>query len=73
MLHESITTTQELVEMGPASDELLILKSFLRNIKAVVERYIEGAEEGLPIIGHHFAWPTEIFYCYDSFYCYRKR
>jgi benzoyl-CoA reductase subunit B len=65
MLHESICTTQELVEKGPATDELLVLKSFLRNIRAVVERYIEGAEEGLPIIGHHFAWPTEIFYCYD--------
>lgn len=65
MLMESIITTQELVEGGPASDQLLVLKSFLRNIKSSLQKYIDGAAEGLPIIGHHFAWPTEIFYCYD--------
>lgn len=65
ILYESICTTLELVEGGPANDQLSVLKAFLKNMKSCVARYIKGAEEGLPIIGHHFAWPTEIFCCYD--------
>jgi len=65
MLYEAICTTKELVDGGPANDQLLVLKSFLKHMKTVTKRYIDDAEEGLPIIGHHFAWPTEIFYCFD--------
>ncbi len=65
MLYEAICTTKELVEGGPAKGELLVLKVFLKHMKTVVKRYIDNAEAGMPIIGHHFAWPTEIFNCFD--------
>ncbi len=65
ILYEAICTTKDLVEGGPAKDELLVLKSFLKHMKTVIKRYLDNADSGLPVIGHHFAWPTEIFYCFD--------
>ncbi|MHA1439544.1 MAG: 2-hydroxyacyl-CoA dehydratase family protein [Promethearchaeota archaeon] len=65
ILYEAICTTKELVDGGPEKNELLVLKVFLKYMKIVVKRYLDDADNGLPIIGHHFAWPTEIFYCFD--------
>ena len=65
MLYEALYTTKELVNGGPAEDELLVLKSFLKHLTTVVKRYLDNADKGYPVIGHHFAWPAEIFYCYD--------
>lgn len=65
MLYEALCTTKELVEGGMASGELLVLKSFLKHITTAVEKYIDDAEQGYPIIAHHFAFPTEIFHCFE--------
>jgi benzoyl-CoA reductase/2-hydroxyglutaryl-CoA dehydratase subunit BcrC/BadD/HgdB len=65
ILYEALETTRILVEGGPEEGELLVLKSFLKHISKVVERYINDAENGILVLGHHFAFPTEVFFAYD--------
>lgn len=45
--------------------ELEILREFVKAIASTVRESIQKAEKGYPIIGHHFAFPGELFYAYD--------
>ncbi|TFF95998.1 MAG: 2-hydroxyacyl-CoA dehydratase [Promethearchaeota archaeon] len=65
MLYEAVVTAEELTALGVPENELLILKSFLRNIKPALKRTIVKAQKGFPVIAHHFAYPGEIFNAFD--------
>jgi len=60
-----MSITGELIERGPADEELLILKSFLKYTKTVLARQLEAAKNGAPIVGTHFAIPLEIYCGFD--------
>lgn len=65
MLYEAVCTTKELMEGGTASSELLVLRAFLKYLKPVLERNIESAANGAPVIGTHFAVPLEMYSSFD--------
>ncbi|MHA1149752.1 MAG: 2-hydroxyacyl-CoA dehydratase [Promethearchaeota archaeon] len=66
MLYEAVSTTKKLVEGGLAENELLVLKSFLKNLKTAIGNHIEAAENGSPVVGTHFAYPMEIYCSFDT-------
>jgi len=45
---------------------MVILKSFLKNLISHFEDILQKAEEGVPIIGHHFGFPGEVLQCFDN-------
>lgn len=45
--------------------EMEILRAFVRGVAKTLEHCVKKAEEGSPIIGHHFAFPGEIFQAFD--------
>jgi len=47
------------------TDQMEILRAFVRATLRNVEDCVKKAEEGLPIVGHHFAFPGEFFQAYD--------
>jgi hypothetical protein len=59
MLHQVVSYTHELVEEVLPENGIPSLRIGLNHLKAVMEEYIRKAGEGLPIIGHHFSFPTE--------------
>ena len=65
MLCEAVSTTQELVERILPDNGIPSLKLGLKYITDTLRDQIRKAGEGLPIIGHHFAFPTEYLYCFD--------
>jgi benzoyl-CoA reductase/2-hydroxyglutaryl-CoA dehydratase subunit BcrC/BadD/HgdB len=65
MLYEAVSTTKDLIDGGPANDELLVLKAFLKQWKTTLNRQLEAAENGAPIVGTHFAYPTDIYCSFD--------
>jgi benzoyl-CoA reductase/2-hydroxyglutaryl-CoA dehydratase subunit BcrC/BadD/HgdB len=65
ILYDTMRLTLDLVERVVPDDEQVALRSFLRNALKVFERTIEGAEEGKPVAGLHFAFAGEILYAFD--------
>jgi benzoyl-CoA reductase/2-hydroxyglutaryl-CoA dehydratase subunit BcrC/BadD/HgdB len=65
MLLEVVSNTYELVWRIVSEHEMQVLKTGLKNLKISLTNCIQKAEEGLPIIGHHFAFPAEFLYCFD--------
>jgi len=65
MLFEAISCTCELVEGILPEQGIPSLKLGLNYVSAVLKDLIEKAGNGLPIIGHHFSFPTEYLYCFD--------
>jgi benzoyl-CoA reductase/2-hydroxyglutaryl-CoA dehydratase subunit BcrC/BadD/HgdB len=65
MLYEAINGTQQLVEGILPEHGIPSLKLGLKHIRSVMHDFIKKSEEGLPIIGHHFAFPTEFLYAFD--------
>jgi benzoyl-CoA reductase/2-hydroxyglutaryl-CoA dehydratase subunit BcrC/BadD/HgdB len=65
MLYEAINGTQELVEGILPDNGIPSLRLGLKHIRSVMNDFIKRSEEGLPIIGHHFAFPTEFLYAFD--------
>jgi benzoyl-CoA reductase/2-hydroxyglutaryl-CoA dehydratase subunit BcrC/BadD/HgdB len=65
MLYEAIKGTHGLVQGILPENGIPSLRIGLNYIKSVMGDYIEKAGEGLPIIGHHFSFPTEYLYCFD--------
>ena len=64
-LLECLDTTSELVERILPENEIPSLSSGLRHTKAVIQDYLEKAGQGVPIIGHHFAFQSEYLSCFD--------
>ena len=65
MLHEAVSYTCGLVDGILPEHGIPSLNLGLGSIKSVMEDMIKKAGEGLPIIGHHFSFPTEFLYCFD--------
>ena len=65
MLYEAINGTYGLVEGILPENGIPSLRIGLNYIKQVMAEFIEKAGEGLPVIGHHFSFPTEYLYCFD--------
>ncbi|MFX0072756.1 MAG: hypothetical protein ACFFAO_16860 [Candidatus Hermodarchaeota archaeon] len=65
MLVEAVATTQELVERILPDHGIPSLKLGLKYVTDVLRDQVRKAGEGLPIVGHHFAFPTEYLYCFD--------
>ena len=65
MLYEAVSFTHGLVEGVLPEHGIPSLKLGLGYIKSVMKDFIHNAGEGLPIIGHHFSFPTEYLSCFD--------
>jgi len=65
MVLNSIASTRELVERILPEGEIESLKIGAKAIEEVVKESIEKVAEGLPVIGHHFAFQREYLYCFD--------
>ena len=65
MLYEALSTTDQLVKGILPKNGIPALRIGVEKVKSVLERYIEKAREGLPIVGYHFAIPTEYLSCFD--------
>ncbi len=65
MLLEAVSTTQTLVEEILPVNGIPSLRLGLKYLTTVLEDLIKKAGEGFPVIGHHFAFPTEYLYCFD--------
>ena len=61
ILLEALETTYGLITNILPPDEVPELEIGVRHIKKIVSEMIEGAMEGLQIVGHHFAFQTEHF------------
>ncbi len=65
MLLEAISTTYELVEKILPENGIPSLKYGLKCLTDTLKDQIEKAGDGLPIVGHHFAFTPEYLYCFD--------
>ncbi len=65
MLLEGVSTTHALVEGILPEHGIPSLKIGLENLISLLKDLIQKAKEGLPVIGHHFSFPTEYLYCFD--------
>jgi hypothetical protein len=65
MLLKAISTTGELIERILPDSGIPSLNIGLEKIKSVLSRYIDGVNEGLPVVGYHFSLPAEYLKCFD--------
>ena len=65
MVLDSISSTRELVERILPKGEIESLKIGAKCIEGVVQESVEKANEGAPVIGHHFSFQREYLYCFD--------
>jgi benzoyl-CoA reductase/2-hydroxyglutaryl-CoA dehydratase subunit BcrC/BadD/HgdB len=65
ILLESMTSMSKLIEASIPGNELRVLQTFLKCGESVITENIDRAQSGTPLLGHHFAFPSEIFYCFD--------
>ena len=65
MVLEAISTTRELVERIIPENEVYSLRIGSKYIEVVIQDLIEKANEGLPVIGHHFSFQREYLSCFD--------
>jgi len=65
MLYEAIDGTHGLVKGILPETGIPSLRIGLEYTKTVMKDFIEKSGKGLPIIGHHFSFPTEFLYCFD--------
>ena len=66
ILYETLSNSNDLIFSAIPDQEMHVLKSFVQNIKDTMERNINHSLEGLPIVGHHFSFPMELFIgCFD--------
>ena len=65
MLSEALNSTQELIERILPEHGMPSLRIGLDKINSALDDYLQKAQEGLPIVGYHFAFPGEYLQCYD--------
>ena len=65
VLLECLKTTGEVIECILPENEIPSLTSGLKHTTAVIQDYIDKAGQGVPIIGHHFAFQAEYLSCLD--------
>ena len=64
LLFETLKNTSTILDMA-FPEQMEILRSFVRYVMKTLDIQVKKAEEGLPVIGHHFAFPGELFRAYD--------
>lgn len=62
ILYEAVKNSEKIICSTIPGDNMAILKSFIKVMRLTMEKNIKKAEEGLPIIGHHFSFPFELFF-----------
>ncbi|MGV9197253.1 MAG: 2-hydroxyacyl-CoA dehydratase [Promethearchaeia archaeon] len=65
MLLEALQNTHQLVDTILLDRTIPSLRIGLRYLKKTLEEFVEKAREGLPIVGHHFAFQAEYLKCFD--------
>lgn len=65
MLLSALSTTRELIERILPEKGIPSLRFGLKEIESVISKYIEKANDGLPIVGYHFSLPAEYLKCFD--------
>jgi len=65
-LQEIISNTYELVWRIVPKPEMTVLRDGLKALEVSLKDTIEKANDGLPIIGHHFSFPSEYLSCFDA-------
>ena len=65
MLLEATSTMLELADTILPDTAIPSLIYGLRGLESSLADYIQMAKEGLPIIGHHFSFPTEFLYAFE--------
>ncbi|MFX0102299.1 MAG: 2-hydroxyacyl-CoA dehydratase [Candidatus Hodarchaeota archaeon] len=65
LLKNTCVDTFDLVKRVIPDSEMPILKVFLKSHIAYLEENLQKTDEGLPIIGTHFAFPNEVFRAFD--------
>jgi benzoyl-CoA reductase/2-hydroxyglutaryl-CoA dehydratase subunit BcrC/BadD/HgdB len=65
MLQEALSTTHGLVEGILPENGIPALRIGVEKVISVLKRNLEKVREGLPVVGYHFAIPTEYLSCFD--------
>jgi len=65
MLSEALNNSRDLVDTIFDDHSLPAFKLGLRALSKKLEEYVEKARDGLPIVGHHFAFQAEYLECFD--------
>jgi benzoyl-CoA reductase/2-hydroxyglutaryl-CoA dehydratase subunit BcrC/BadD/HgdB len=65
MLYEAVSTTEQLIKGILPENGIPTLRIGLEKVSPVLERNLEKAKKGLPVIGYHFAIPAEYLSCFD--------
>jgi benzoyl-CoA reductase/2-hydroxyglutaryl-CoA dehydratase subunit BcrC/BadD/HgdB len=65
MLLGTLSSTRELVERILPENGIPSLRLGTEYLEPVIQRNIQKAKEGLPIIGYHFSFPAEYLQCFD--------
>jgi len=65
VLYHALDLTLDLVDRIVPDDEMVVMRSFMKNLIIVLENSLQKAEEGVPVLGYNFGIPPEIFYCFD--------
>lgn len=65
VLQECGETMLGLVEGAIPKQELQVLRAYFRGLNSVVAKDIDMINNGSPVLGTHFAFPSELFYCFD--------
>jgi len=65
ILRQASVLTLDMVERVTPEDEMVVIKSYLRNQISALGDTIDQAGEK-PIIGYHFAFPGDLLQCFDA-------
>ncbi len=65
ILLEAVSTTKDLVRYILPENEVSSLRIGVKYLEKAISDMIEKARDGLPIVGHHFAFQTEYLSCFD--------
>ncbi len=65
-LGQAGVTTRDLVDGAIPHHELQVFRTFLDNFCSVIDKKLACLKDGASLLGTHFAFPSEIFACFDS-------
>jgi len=65
MLLGTLSSTRELVERILPENGIPSLRLGTEYLEPVIQRSIQKANEGIPVIGYHFSFPAEYLHCFD--------
>ena len=65
ILMESMRAMEDIIDRIVTKNEMQVILSFFRNYCPILENVIQKSEEDTPIIGFNFAFPQEIFHCFN--------